>query len=165
MTEGNEETGKIDSHLLQYPETVEFSGVVQSSLKTVHISSLAVIAAGILIAINDYPAGLLLLVVFLLIVLAFELWMIKKSVKKLRITLYLRENPVQAFEGRYQVGEIATGTIETQMDNPNELGFRAAPKRRLLTWTFDSRREAETVAKRLLEYLPKEEHSKPSTLE
>ena len=154
----DDEPSKIDPHLLQYPETVQFTGVVETSLKSTHITSLAVIAAGILIAFNDYPAGLLLLIAFLVIVLGFELWMMRKSVKSIRITLYLRENPVQALEGSYRVGEIATGAIDTQMDYPNEIGFRPAPKRRLLIWTFDSKQDAEIVAKRLLEYLPRDDH-------
>jgi hypothetical protein len=40
------------------------------------------------------------------------------------------------------------------MENPNELGYRAAPNRDLLVWTFDTREDAKIVAKRLLEYLP-----------
>ena len=43
------------------------------------------------------------------------------------------------------------------MDNPNELGFRPSPKRNLLVWEFQSEDDARIVAKRLLEYLPKEE--------
>ena len=35
-------------------------------------------------------------------------------------------------------------------------GFRAAPNRRLAVWKFDSNADAKIVAKRLLEYLPKE---------
>ncbi len=154
--EENDDEEKIDPRLLQYPETVQFTGVSESSLKSTHVTSLAVVVAGVLIAINDFPAGLLLLVVFLLIVFGFEAWMMKKSVKRLRITLYLREDPVQAVEGSYRIGEVATGAIDTNMEEPNELGFRPAPKRRQLVWTFDSKQDAEVVATRLLEYLPRE---------
>lgn len=121
-----------------------------------HVISFAVMVAGVLIAVNDYPAGLLLLIIFLVIVFGFELWMMRRSVKVLRITLYLRHSPVQAAEGSYRIGEIATGVIDTNMDRPNELGFRPAPKHRLLVWTFDSNHDAEIVAKRLLEYLPRD---------
>lgn len=154
--EEDDDDEKIDPRLLQYPETVQFTGVSETSLKSTHVTSLAVVVAGVLIAINDFPAGLLLLVVFLLIVFGFEAWMMKKSVKRLRITLYLREDPVQAVEGSYRIGEVATGAIDTNMEEPNELGFRPAPKRRQLVWTFDSKHDAEVVAKRLLEYLPRE---------
>ena len=141
---------------MQYPETVQFTGVTESSLKSVHVTSFAVVVAGVLIAINDYPAGLLLLILFLAIIFGFELWMMRRSVKIIRITLYLRRTPVQAAEGSYRIGEIAAGAIDMNMDSANELGFRPAPKHRLLVWTFDSNHDAEIVAKRLLEYLPRE---------
>jgi hypothetical protein len=154
MSDNGEKPHKIDPHFMEFPETVQFTGVVETSLKVVHITSLAIIVAGILIAIRDYPAGLILLMAFLAIVLGFEYWMMKKSLKKLRITLLLREDPVQALQGSYHVGAIVTGAIDNHMDNPNELGFRPAPNRRLLIWAFDSKADAEITAKRLLEYLP-----------
>jgi hypothetical protein len=147
---------KVDPHLLEYPESVQFTGVSETSLKSVHVISVFFLAAGFLIALNTYPAGILLLLVFLLIVLGFEFWMGKKSIKTLRITLYLREDPVQAVEGKFRIGEIATGAIDTRMENPNELGFRPSPKHRQRVWTFDSKNDAEIVAKRLLEYLPRD---------
>ncbi|MGI0080351.1 MAG: hypothetical protein ACRECH_12085 [Nitrososphaerales archaeon] len=156
MEEDDEDAEKIDPRLLQYPETVQFTGASVASLKSTHVISLAVVIAGLLIAINTYPAGLLLLVVFLAIVFGFEFWMMKKSVKVLRITLYLREDPVQAADGSYRIGEIETGAIDVDMEKSNELGFRPAPKHRQLVWTFDSEHDAEVTAKRLLEYLPRD---------
>lgn len=142
--------------LSQYPEAVQFTGVMETSLKPVHFSSILLIIVGILVAISLYPTGLLLLVAFLVIVLLYESWMIRKSEREIRISLLLREDPVGAMQGSDRVGEISTGSIETEMEDPNKLGFRPAPDRELIVWTFDSKEDAQTVAKRLLEYLPRD---------
>jgi hypothetical protein len=141
---------------LEYPETVQFEGVVYSSLKQVHISAFLIILVGALVAYANPLVGLPLLIVFLILVLGIEAWMIRKSRKQLRLTLHLREDPVEATQGSYRVGAISTGSLDTEMDNPNELGFRPEPKRSMFTWTFDSVEDKEIVAKRLLEYLPRD---------
>jgi len=150
--------GAVDSSLPSgYPETVEFSGIGNASLLQVHISAALIILVGIIIAIEVSPAGLFLLLVFLVLVLLIEAWMFRRSTKKLRIRLYLRENPVEAFSGNYRVGVIDHGTIEPGMDNLNELGYRPAPKKDLIVWTFDSAEDKEIAQRRLLEYLPKDD--------
>ncbi len=141
---------------LEYPETVQFEGVVYSSLKQVHISAFLIILVGALVAYANPLVGFPLLIIFLILVMAIEAWMIRKSRKQLRLTLHLREDPVEATQGSYKVGAISTGSIDPDMDNPNELGFRPEPKRSLFTWTFDSVEDKEIVAKRLLEYLPRD---------
>lgn len=140
----------------EYPETVEFSGIGLTSLLQVHISAILIVVVGVIIAVEAPPQGLLLLVVFLLLVLGIEMWMMHRSQKKLRLVLHLRENPVEAFQGDYKVGKIDHGSIEPEMDDPSDLGYRPAPKKRLIVWTFDSEKEKQVVAKRLLEYLPKD---------
>ncbi len=145
-----------DSSLSNYPETVQFTGVVFSSLKQVHISAFLIALVGVLVTIQNPFVGLPLLFAFLLLILGVEAWMIRKSRKQIRITLYLRENPVQALQGMERIGEISSGSIDPDMDEPNELGFRPAPKRSLIVWKFDSKEDKEIAAKRLLEYLPRD---------
>ncbi len=145
-----------DGGLSQYPEVVQFTGVMKTSLKPVHFSSLLLIIVGILVAISLYPTGLLLLIAFLVLVLLYESWMIRKSEREIRISLLLREDPVGAMQGLDRVGEISTGFIETGMEYPNELGFRPSSNRELIVWTFDSKEDAQLAAKRLLEYLPRD---------
>jgi hypothetical protein len=144
-----------------YPETVQFEGVTYTSLKQVHISAFLIVLVGALVAFANPLVGFPILIAFLLLVLAVEAWMIRKSRKQLRITLHLRENPVEAMQGSYRVGSIASGSIDPEMDNPNELGFRPAPNRDLIVWTFDTIEDKNTAAKRLLEYLPRDIADKP----
>ncbi len=145
-----------EARLSEYPESVEFIGIGNASLKTVHIASLLVVTSGLVITIVDFPNGLLLLGAFLIIVFGFETFMIRRSRKSVTITLYLREDPVEAMEGLHSIGAIRSGTIDTEMDEPNELGFRPATDRDLLVWTFESENEKEIVAKRLLMYLQRD---------
>ncbi len=140
----------------EYPETIEFSGIGYTPLLQVHISAFLIILVGVIIAVVLRPAGLILLLVFLVFVLLVEAWMFRRSPKKLRLTLHLRENPVEAFQGDYKVGIIDHGTVEPDMDNPNELGYRPTPKKELIVWTFDSENDKRIVEKRLLEYLSRE---------
>ncbi len=121
-----------------------------------HISAGLIILVGVIVAVVAPPQGFLLLLVFLVIVLLVETWMIRRSTKQLRLTLNLREDPVEAFQGSYKVGSIDHGSIDPEMDNPNELGYRPAPKKDLIVWTFDSESDKEIVAKRLFEYLPRD---------
>ena len=152
----NDAAKDSDSGLSQYPEAVQFTGVMKTSLKPVHFSSLLLITVGILVAISLYPTGLLLLIAFLVLVLLYESWMIRKSEREIRISLLLREDPVAAMQGSNRIGEISTGLVETEMEYPNELGFRPSPNRELIVWTFDSKEDAQLAAKRLLEYLPRD---------
>ena len=142
-----------------YPETVEFSGIGYTSLLWVHISAAMIVLVGVLIAIEVPSAGFFLLAAFLVIVLGIEMWMFRRSQKKLRLTLDLRKSPVEAYDGNYKVGSIDHGSIETEMDNPNDLGYRPAPKKNMIVWTFDSEREKQIAAKKLLEYLPRDDES------
>jgi hypothetical protein len=152
-SEKQEAEGEEDDHS-GYPEKVEFSGVGYTPLLQVHISAALIILVGVIVAIVAPPQGLFLLLAFLVIVLLIEMWMFRRSRKELRLTLYLRENPVEAYQDNYKVGSIDHGSIDPEMDNPNELGYRPAPKKDLIVWTFDSESDKKIVAKRLLEYLP-----------
>lgn len=149
------EDEEIDSRS-EYPETVEFSGIGYTPLLQVHISAALIILVGVIVAVVAPPAGLILLLVFLVFVLLIEAWMFRRSPKKLRLTLHLRQNPVEAFQGDYKVGSIEHGSIEPEMENPNQLGYRPAPKKDLIVWTFDSENDKRIVEKRLLEYLSRD---------
>jgi cbb3-type cytochrome oxidase subunit 3 len=146
-----------------YPESVQFEGVTYTSLKQVHISAFLIVLVGVLVAYANPLVGFPVLIAFLLLVLGVEAWMIRKSRKQLRITLHLRQNPVEATQGSYRIGTIASGSIDTDMENPNELGFRPAPNRNLIVWTFDSVEDKNVAAKRLLEYLPQDRAEKSSS--
>jgi hypothetical protein len=143
-----------DTNKFTYPEKVEFSGIGYTSLLQVHISAALIILVGVIVAIVDSPQGLFLLLAFLVIVFLIEIWMIRRSRKELRLTLYLRENPVEAYQGTFKVGSIDHGSIDPEMDSPSELGYRPSPKKDLIIWTFDSEQDKQIAAKRLLEYLP-----------
>jgi hypothetical protein len=143
----------------EYPETVEFSGIGYTPLLQVHISAFLIILVGVIIAIVLPPAGLLLLLGFLVFVLLVEAWMFHRSPKKLRLRMQLRENPVEAYQGDYKIGTIDHGTIDPDMDSPNELGYRPSPKKELIVWTFDSEKDKRIVEKRLLEYLQRDSPS------
>jgi hypothetical protein len=42
------------------------------------------------------------------------------------------------------------------MENPKELGYRPALKKEMIVWTFDSIEDKQIVARRLMEYLPRD---------
>lgn len=153
--EGGSESGAWDN----FPEEVEFTGVGNTPLLQVHISAGLLILVGVILAVEAPPAGFFALALFLVIVLGVESWMFRRSQKKLRISLMLRTNPVEAFQGSYRVGVIDHGSIETEMDSPNDLGYRPMPKNDLIVWTFDTIGDKEIVARRLLEYLPRDSNS------
>ncbi len=153
---GDDENKFGEEQYSEYPETVEFSGIGYTSLLQVHISAALIVAVGVILAIEAPPEGLFALILFLLIVLGVEMWMFRRSPKKLRLTLYLRRNPVEAYQGDYKIGKIDHGSFETDMDDPNDLGYRPAPKKNLIVWSFDSEHDKQIVAKRLLEYLPRD---------
>lgn len=155
MDETNE-SGNSNEFRTEYPEKVEFSGIGYTSLLQVHISATLIVLVGVIIAVVAPPQGLFLLLAFLVFVLLVEMWMFRRSRKELRLTLYLRENPVEAFQDTYKIGTIDHGSIDPEMDNPNELGYRPAPKKDLIVWTFDSESDKQIVVKRLLEYLPRD---------
>jgi hypothetical protein len=140
-----------------YPETVEFEGIGNVSLKHIHLIALSVVALGIIFAILAPPGGYVALAVFIVIAMGYDLFFIRRSQKPVRIQLHLQENPVSATMGENKVGEIRTGTLVTDMDRDNELGYRAAPNRQISVWVFDSPEDAKIAARRLLEYLPREE--------
>ena len=141
----------------EYPEVVEFQGVGNVSLKQIHLIALSVVGLGIVFAVLAPPGGYIALVFFILLAAGYDLIFLRKSQKPVKISLYLRKDPVEAAYQEKKLGQISNGTIATDMDNPNELGFRPSPKRKLLVWEFQSEDDARIVAKRLLEYLPKEE--------
>jgi hypothetical protein len=145
-----------DAQHSEYPETVEFSGVGYTSLLQVHISAALIAVVGVILAIEAPPEGLFALIAFLIFILGIEMWMFRRSQKKLRLTLYLWRRPVEAYQGDYRIGRIDHGAIETDMENLNDLGYRPAPKKNLIVWSFDSEHEKQVVAKRLLEYLPRD---------
>ena len=140
----------------QYPEVVEFQGIGDISLKHIHLISLSLVALGIAFAILAPPGGYIALGLFILIAAGYDLIFLRKSQKPVKISLYLRRNPVEATYQDKDIGAIKMGSIITDMDKPNELGFRPTPKSKLLVWEFDSESDAKLVAKRLLEYLPEE---------
>ena len=155
--ENNDSEDEDTDSFSEFPETIHFSGVGYTPLLQVHISSALIILVGVIIAIVAPPAGFILLLIFLVFVLLIEAWMFRRSPKKLRLTLHLREKPVEAYQGNYKVGTIAHGSIAPDMENPNELGYRPAPKKDLIVWTFDSESDKQAVAKRLLEYLSRDD--------
>jgi hypothetical protein len=141
----------------EYPEVISFEGIGNASLLQIHIIAASVVALGIIFAILAPPGGYIALGFFVLLAAAYDLFFIRKSQKRVRVTLYLRTNPVEAAYGERKIGEIRSGSLVLDMDNPTELGFRPAPNRRLAVWRFDSEADAKIVAKRLLKYLPKED--------
>jgi len=143
--------------LSQYPETVEFQGVGNVSLLEVHLIAISVVGLGVLFAVLVPPGGYVALVAFIIIAAAYDIFFLRKSQKPVTITLHLRTDPVEATMGEQKIGEIKSGSLILEMDSPNELGYRAAPNRRVSVWNFDSPEDAKIAAKRLLEYLPKEE--------
>lgn len=140
-----------------YPEVVEFQGVGNTSLLQIHLIALSLVALGVVFAILAPPGGYIALALFILLAAGYDLIFLKKSQNPITISLYLRKNPVEATYKEKKIGQIENGTIISDMDNPNELGFRPAPNKKPLVWEFKSEDDAKIVAKRLLEYLPKEE--------
>jgi len=139
-----------------YPESVSFTGVGRASLKSIHIIAICLVALGVVFAILAPPGGSILLAIFILLAAGYDIVFIRNSQKPVRLELQLRTNPVQATLDERLMGEISSGTIETNMDSPNELGYRPAPNKDLRVWIFDSESDAKIAAKRLLEYLPRD---------
>ena len=141
----------------EYPEVVEFQGVGNISLKHIHLIALSLVCLGVAFAILAPPGGYIALFLFILIAAGYDMIFLRKSQNPVNISLYLRNDPVEATYKDKKLGQIKNGTIVTDMDDPRELGFRPAPNRKLLVWEFRSEDDARIVAKRLLEYLPKED--------
>ena len=141
----------------QYPEVVEFQGVGDISLKHIHLISLSLVALGVVFALLAPPGGYIALALFILIAAGYDIIFLRKSQNPVKISLYLRKNPVEATYQDKEIGEIKSGYVITDMDKPNELGYRPTSKSKLLVWEFSSESDASIVARRLLEYLPKEE--------
>jgi hypothetical protein len=140
-----------------YPEVVEFQGIGNISLRHIHLIALSLVALGIVFAVVAPPGGYIALGLFILIAAGYDLLFLRKSQKPVKISLYLRSDPVEATYQDKELGQISSGTIVTDMDSPRELGYRPTPKSKLLIWEFESEVDRDTVAKRLLEYLEKEE--------
>jgi len=141
----------------EYPEVVEFQGVGNISMKQIHLIALSLVCLGVAFAILAPPGGYIALFLFILIAAGYDLIFLRKSLKPVNISLYLRNDPVEATFKDKKLGQIKSGTIVVDMDDPKELGFRPAPNGKLLVWEFRSEDEAKMVAKRLLEYLPEED--------
>lgn len=146
-----------EKDLSQFPEEVEFEGIGNASLLQIHLIAASAVVLGIIFAIIAPPGGYIALAVFVVIAAVYDLIFIRKSQRPVRIKLYLRTDPVEASLGDRKIGEIRSGTLILDMENDKELGYRAAPNRQISVWTFDSVEDAKTVARRLLEYLPREE--------
>jgi len=146
-----------DARYDEYPETVSFTGVGHASLKSIHLIAISLVVLGVVFAILAPPGGYILLALFILLAAGYDIVFIRKSEKPVRLDLKLRMNPVQAMFNERLMGEIASGAIDTEMDSPNELGYRPAPNKNLRVWIFDSEGDAKIVAKRLLEYLPRDD--------
>jgi hypothetical protein len=142
--------------LSEFPEFVEFEGVGNSSLLQIHLIALAVVGLGIVFAILAPPGGYVALVIFIILGLLYDLFFIRRSQRPVRIKLFLRTDPVQASFGENKIGEIKSGTLVTEMERANELGYRAAPNRQLSVWIFDTPDNAKTTSRRLSMYLPHE---------
>ena len=142
--------------LSEYPEVIEFEGVGNVSLLQIHLIAIAVVALGVIFALLAPPGGFVALAIFIVIAAVYDLFFIRRSQRPVRVKLFLRTNPVQAEYGGNKIGEIKSGTLVTQMERENELGFRPAPNHTLSIWTFDSPEDARIVSQRLLEYLPRE---------
>ena len=108
----------------EYPEVVEFQGIGDVSLKQIHLIALSVVGLGVVFALLAPPGGYIALIFFILLAAGYDLVFLRKSQKPVRISLYLRKDPVEATYQEKKLGQINNGTIVTDMDNPNELGFR-----------------------------------------
>jgi len=145
-----------EKDLHQYPEKVEFEGIGNVSLLQIHLIAASVVVLGVVFAILAPPGGYVALVIFITMGAVYDIIFIRKSQKPVRLKLFLRADPVKATLGENNIGEIKSGTLVLDMENENELGYRAAPNRHLSVWVFDSAGDAKIVAKRLMEYLPVE---------
>jgi hypothetical protein len=141
----------------EYPEVVTFQGVGNVSLTHIHLIALSLVILGVVFAVLAPPGGYIALVLFILIATGYDLVFLRKSQKPVSISLYLRKDPVEATYQDKDLGEIKTGTIITDMNKPSELGFRPSARSKLLVWEFQSESDAKLVAKRLLEYLDRED--------
>ncbi|MHB1867454.1 MAG: hypothetical protein ACYCPP_00740 [Nitrososphaerales archaeon] len=141
----------------EYPEVVEFQGIGNISLKQIHLIALSLVCLGVAFAILAPPGGYIALFLFILLAAGYDMIFLRKSQNPVNISLHLRNDPVEATFKEKKLGQIKNGTIITDMDDPRELGFRPAPNRKFLVWEFRSEDDAKIVAKRLLEYLPKED--------
>jgi len=141
----------------EYPEVVEFQGIGNISMKQIHLIALSLVCLGVAFAILAPPGGYIALFLFILIAAGYDMIFLRKSQKPVNISLHLRNDPVEATFKEKKLGQIKNGTIVTDLDDPKELGFRPAPSRKMLVWEFRSEDDARIVAKRLLEYLPKED--------
>jgi hypothetical protein len=141
----------------EYPEVVTFQGVGNVSLTHIHLIALSLVVLGVVFAVLAPPGGYIALVLFILIATGYDLIFLRKSQKPVNISLRLRKHPVEAMYQDKDLGEIKTGTIVTDMEKPSELGFRPTSKSKLLVWEFQSESDAKLVAKRLLEYLDRED--------
>ncbi len=140
----------------EFPEFVEFEGIGNSSLLHIHLIALAPVGLGIVFAILAPPGGYVALVIFIIIGLLYDLFFLRRSQRPVRVKLFLRTDPVQATFGESKIGEIKSGTLVTELESGNELGYRAAPNRQLSIWIFDSADDAKIAARRLSMYLPQE---------
>jgi hypothetical protein len=156
LSDIGEDDEVIPSELQEFPDVVNFVGVGNPSMKSAHLISIFVVAVGLLIAAVDYPIGLIVLVIFILIALGFEVFISKWSTRPVKVSLHLRKNPVEASQGMFSLGPITQGTIEINMEDPRELGYRPAQGKELLVWKFETIEDARTVAKRLLMYLQRD---------
>ena len=154
MSQGNDSEGSRTYS--EYPEVVAFEGTGDISMLQHHLIALSLVALGVVFAILAPPGGYIALAIFILISAGYELFFLRKASKILTISLYLRSQPVRAMLGDFPLGEIAGGTIIEDMDSPLELGYRPTPNKKLKVWTFSSEEDAKLVARRLLEYLPRE---------
>jgi hypothetical protein len=141
----------------EYPEVIEFQGIGDISLKQIHLIALSVVGLGVVLAALAPPGGYIALGLFILLAAGYDMIFLRKSQNPVKISLYLRKDPVEATYQEKKLGQLTSGTIVTEMESPNELGYRASPSRRLSVWEFQSENDARIVAKRLLEYLQKEE--------
>ncbi|MDG6999398.1 MAG: hypothetical protein JRN15_09825 [Nitrososphaerota archaeon] len=141
----------------EYPEVVDFEGVGNASLKHIHLIALSLVGLGIVFSILAPPGGYVALAVFILLAAGYDMFFLRRSQKPVTISLYLRKDPVEASHLNKKLGEIKSGTIVTDLDNPRELGFRPTPNSKLVVWEFQSEEDAKIVAKRLLEYMQEEE--------
>ncbi len=146
----------------EFPETVRFTGIGNAPMRHIHLISLSLVLLGIVFAVVVPPLGLIILAGFIAIAGLYDAFFLRRTRRPVEITLHLRTDPVMATFGENPVGEIATGTLETEMDEPNQLGFRPAPNKQLMIWTFATQEEAKIVAKRLLLYLPRDGADKRS---
>jgi hypothetical protein len=143
-----------ESRFSGFPEEITFTATGRTSLKDVHLIALSVVVVGFLFAIIAPPEGYILFAIFVLLAAGYDILFLRKSQKPLKVSLFLRTDPVEAQFSGSRIGEIRVGTIVTDMDEPNELGFRPEPGKKINIWHFETEEDARIVAKRLGMYLP-----------